>query len=933
MSFIFGSKQKGKQEQRIANVRERDTGTNEAARVVPVVWGYHKLAGTYISNIFNQIAEPIQETYKAGKKKKTVTTGYNYKGSFAQLLCMGEITFIQAIYSNDEKIWEGMVFLEDLDYGEGIISDPTNGKISIMTKIGQFHIYFGTPDQNPDPILNDGQAYRNFCYFVAENIQFGQNPSPGNFSLRIYRGPFDSDGFTPPTVSYVTRDLLLNPVYGLGLSEEILDGENSHQDEVYVSPILDRNTTFRQFMGELLPYANAALIYRNNRIVFLIERYEDGPGLVISTDELTDEPEIEHQSWSQTFAETRVTFTDIDKDFNDNVATFSDPANAQIQGVSIQKQFSRPYIYRQSDAFLQAYSIGKMGGTPKLAIRFRTRTIYGGGDFIWEDLYPTKKISITYPPLGLVEKPFRIRSITIAKPLEPGFEIEAEEDLTYLLENEYEPVPDELPPPEDHSPADAFMRIGALPPDLRDGGDGILVCPQRPHSLIIGGSVYAGWDGSLFVFLNEFTTYPLRLMVNRWRRFAGGSSPTNWLLDVTVETDFENNILIAFRDEAPELFLVFGIRKQGLYSSLDEHQVTPAWTKLKFNGRFVAVASRRWEIEVEPSAFGSDGLVLENFITPSEGFFPTEIAFIGREGDFWTMPSTTLKFLESGGNDDSDTDEKRYIQILTSTFDGEQDLGDGATLYFDRNDTGMALDGTFEQDWGAKVSNKEHVSEVMVDLPVLYFRLAETSGSTASDYTGHGHDAVISGSGVTMGEDSPLLLDPWDKAFGFNNGLITVPDDTDLRFEEATTVAFWIKTSQSAEAFLISKHEEEVSGYEVSMDASGKIRLHIHHGTGTAPQYTLLTSTDSVNDGQWHHVAVRFGSGVLTLLIDGVLDSNTETAPVSSIPANTIDLVIGKRDSGLLPFVGNLDEIAFFNAVLSDERILAHYTSGKGDSW
>jgi len=90
----------------------------------------------------------------------------------------------------------------------------------------------------------------------------------------------------------------------------------------------------------------------------------------------------------------------------------------------------------------------------------------------------------------------------------------------------------------------------------------------------------------------------------------------------------------------------------------------------------------------------------------------------------------------------------------------------------------------------------------------------------------------------------------------------------------------------------------------------------------------LLADSDTIlpPDGTWHHLAVtvdRDDPEGLIIYIDGQLDSLHDPTPVSGILDPTQDLWIGNiNGSAVLGLDGSLDDLAFFNVVLSADQIL-----------
>ena len=80
-----------------------------------------------------------------------------------------------------------------------------------------------------------------------------------------------------------------------------------------------------------------------------------------------------------------------------------------------------------------------------------------------------------------------------------------------------------------------------------------------------------------------------------------------------------------------------------------------------------------------------------------------------------------------------------------------------------------------------------------------------------------------------------------------------------------------------------------------------------------------LTSTASINDGRWHHLAVCYNrNGQMTLHING--SSQQANAPAPTIPVSSGPIFLGGAD-GILSFHGGLDEIQIYPRVLSTIEI------------
>jgi hypothetical protein len=146
----------------------------------------------------------------------------------------------------------------------------------------------------------------------------------------------------------------------------------------------------------------------------------------------------------------------------------------------------------------------------------------------------------------------------------------------------------------------------------------------------------------------------------------------------------------------------------------------------------------------------------------------------------------------------------------------------------------------------------------------------------------------------------------------------------------AGTIEFWVKSSTTGvNQFLVSR-EGGCMGWQSKIDTTGHIFAQISSTTGGcgAAVYTSATSTSTVTDGAWHHVAMTINRSTQTIkvYIDGVQAGSTNTIPVGA-PASGGTLKIGADYAGANLFNGSLDEIKIFNRELRADEIKADYTA------
>jgi hypothetical protein len=203
---------------------------------------------------------------------------------------------------------------------------------------------------------------------------------------------------------------------------------------------------------------------------------------------------------------------------------------------------------------------------------------------------------------------------------------------------------------------------------------------------------------------------------------------------------------------------------------------------------------------------------------------------------------------------------------------------------------------------------------VVADGAVAYWRLGETSGTTAVDVIG-GANGTISG-GVTLGQAGALA--DGDKAMGFNGtatGKIVTPS---LTLPSPSTIELWIKTTSApSDHALVSNRSGAASANEVFVGLTVG-QPDVYSGAG-------FVGVDSrrVDDGQFHHVVYVMSGTAVTFYVDGVAGTTVAHART----AFAAPIGIGAEPSGGLPVNGLIDDVAIYPTALTAPQIAAHYAA------
>lgn len=204
---------------------------------------------------------------------------------------------------------------------------------------------------------------------------------------------------------------------------------------------------------------------------------------------------------------------------------------------------------------------------------------------------------------------------------------------------------------------------------------------------------------------------------------------------------------------------------------------------------------------------------------------------------------------------------------------------------------------------------------------ISYWDLDEASGAR-SDIHG-GNSGYISG--ATVGKEG---------VFGNAYSLDGTDDYIDLGDQASLessgdnfTLSAWIKTSGTPTSRMImAKKDNTAKGYYMWVSASGKLESFFGDGTTSA----TATSTASINDNAWHHVAAVRSTNTVTIYIDGAQAATNTAGGTLGDLSNTLNARIGRSDHSAGPyyFAGTIDDARIYTRALTANEIVDQYNAG-----
>ena len=219
------------------------------------------------------------------------------------------------------------------------------------------------------------------------------------------------------------------------------------------------------------------------------------------------------------------------------------------------------------------------------------------------------------------------------------------------------------------------------------------------------------------------------------------------------------------------------------------------------------------------------------------------------------------------------------------------------------------------------------------DVPVGYWRLDESSGTSAADSSaGHANPLAYQGGYTLLTQPGAISGDP-DPAVALNGstGAVTATKAATIGTTNWSLEA-WLKPSTLPQAGVVAYNGQIGSnGYGFAVGATtGSSLTSGSHLIGILGSVTMFDSGFNFGSpNTWYHVVMTRDSSKTTLYANSVPQATTSTlAPVAAGARFSLGSGFTSTPAQMFPFAGSIDEAASYNALLSPGRIQAHYTEG-----
>jgi hypothetical protein len=220
-----------------------------------------------------------------------------------------------------------------------------------------------------------------------------------------------------------------------------------------------------------------------------------------------------------------------------------------------------------------------------------------------------------------------------------------------------------------------------------------------------------------------------------------------------------------------------------------------------------------------------------------------------------------------------------------------------------------------------------------------YWKFNEASG-TLYDSTANANNLdVISGSPTYRAAGKI------DSGFTFNSDtdVISKASSTNIRPTGATfSVSFWVKFSTlpsvggSSQNIFVITDSTTGTGYAIRILGASDNSIHLVIYNATPTQYQWYSTSNIINDNNWHHVVcIAKGNGLSgEVWVDNADDNvSADTQSGNIITADGATVLGNISAAGGEAFLGTLDEVGVWNKALTSTEVSSLYNSGSGRSY
>ena len=217
--------------------------------------------------------------------------------------------------------------------------------------------------------------------------------------------------------------------------------------------------------------------------------------------------------------------------------------------------------------------------------------------------------------------------------------------------------------------------------------------------------------------------------------------------------------------------------------------------------------------------------------------------------------------------------------------------------------------------------------QILLDSPIGYWPLDETSGSTAKDRSGNGRDGTYQNA-PSLAQSVAGFVCP---SFNGTSQYVSIPDPGGIYCVHPFTAECWARTTSNGyrSAFAKNNQAANTEKWDLRIDNAHHATSYLDRSTGGTSAIATYTGA-VIDDGLWHHLAFTWDASLTNrLYLDGVMVASVTASNTYIESSNTTALTIAAYDSSNTEFwSGYVAHAACYASVLSDAAIARHYQAG-----